>query len=240
MKEIRRKLSDEYQRIRVETMHSTFKFMIAYSYLLSILGNFISSYPWEQKLVTFGVFTGITLVNFSLLWLIKHKVHTNRSKFNYYLVIALILTITTAYSSPGKYLTTLGVSVVSYSIVAFMVLSKKTMYFQAAITTTIMLLASFYGIGEEVSLSYGYPVVLVGSYGLIVYTLVRAIKMFKELEGVFYKQLMETNEVNVELTALNEEYQAVEQTLLYRLDHDDLTQALNRNGFEQKGNRTTF
>jgi len=236
MLNIRKKLNDEFQSIRLKSMHDTFKLMILYIYLLSNITNIFSSYDFDQKLFTFVIFSLVSCINYILVIMVERYAKDTVLQLRLYLLMSLFLTLVTAYSGPGKYMSTLGVAVVTYSVITFMVLSKKMLIFHAIFTGIIMAIATILGIGKTVYLGVGYPIAVIGSYGLMIITLMRAIEMFRKFEEVYYVQLNDINEMNVELVALNEEYQAVEQTLLYRIDHDDLTQALNRNGFDQSLN----
>lgn len=237
MKEIRKKIHDEFYQVRIDTMDQVFKVMIIYIYILAMIANVLGLGSAREKWMVSIVFTIGTCINIGLLLMINKKVKSAKLKMGLYVGVSILLTVITALSSPGRYLTTVGTALGTYTVITFFVLSKKMLYLQGGITIILMAVISLSGVDNTVVLGYGYPAIVIGIYILHIYALSKGISMFDKFELIYNNQLADMHGMNEELTALNEEYQAVEQTLLYRLDHDDLTQALNWNGFHLKINQ---
>lgn len=211
-------LKNEYEQIRVNTIHDVMVRFIVLIFFTSIPSIVFSTYSGQQKiyiLTFFSLLSGISLV---IVLLTKYLRFKSLTRFRVYLAISLLYLILINFSAQGKYMTTTNSAVMVLIIVMFLSLSKKLLMIQGIITILISLVNGYLAIGKTVEIGSGYIFNLVGMIFLACFALYKGNEMYHKFEALYIDQLLSLNEMNLELTALNQEYIATEEELRYQYD----------------------
>lgn len=224
-------LKDKFEIIQAESIFYSFRLSIILSTIVYIMAVYGSTYSFDFK-----VTVGLVLISFSALsylatHIIKKRVRETGRQMNWLFAVIIVYTLFSSLTSPSKFMTTNGIGVVFFSVLIFLMLSRKHLIIQGIITGVLLTIFTSLGVGKTVTLGLGYVFAAVGMYALVVVVLMVGVNMFNKFKVIYQEQLVELNSKNEELNALNEEYYATEEVLRFNLDHDYMTGLLNWDGF---------
>ncbi len=231
IRQITNLLKDRFEIIQAESVFFSFRLCIILSTVVFVMGVFGSTYSFDYKIMSTIVLICFSGLSYLATLLIKKKVTESSRQLTWLFAVIIGYTLFSTFTSPNKYMTTNGIGVVFFSVLVFLMLSRKHLVIQGFITTVLLIILTSRGVGETVTLGLGYVFSAVGMYLLIVVVLMIGVRMFDKFKMIYHEQLVELNSKNEELNALNEEYFATEEVLRFNLEHDLLTGLMNWEGF---------
>lgn len=224
-------IEDKFDAIRSKTLYDIVRLYLLIATISYILGRFFSVYSLENNLRLITLFIVIVSITTTIIMYSWKKIKSDKIRLGVFFAVNLFYTLFATLTSPGKYLTTNGISVVILTAVIYTSLSVRYLIIQGVITLSFIIIFGISGIGKSVDIGAGYVIGNSGMYLLMIYTFLKGIKMFNQFKQINTEQLIELNNKNDELNALNEEYIATDEILRHNLEYDSLTGLLNRSGF---------
>lgn len=218
MNTIKLKIKNEYEQIRANTIHEVIVSLIVLVYLTSIPSVVFSTYGIQHQILTIAIFSLLSMMNYIIVHTAKYMNFKSETRFKIYLAMSLFYLVLINFSAPGKYMTTTGSAVIVFLIVMFLSLSKTLLIIQGVVTLLFTITNGYLAIGNTVEIGSGYVFNITGMVFLAGFTLYKGIGMYRKFEELYLDQLLSVNEMNLELTALNEEYVAAEEELRYQYD----------------------
>lgn len=218
MNTIKLKIKNEYENIRANTIHEVIVSLIVLVYLTSIPSIVFSNYDMQQQILTIAIFSLLSMMNYIIAHIAKYMNFKSETRFKIYLAMSLFYLVLINFSAPGKYMTTTGTAVIVFLIVMFLSLSKTLLVIQGVVTLMFTITNGYLAIGHTVEIGSGYVYNITGMVFLAGFTLYKGIGMYRKFEELYLDQLLSVNEMNLELTALNEEYVAAKEELRYQYD----------------------
>ncbi len=245
MKELTKNLENRYRQIRANTIHDIYLLAVLITYIVSVPTIILSLYETSYKVFLSVLFFFVSVFFHCILIIIKKKVTNNEIRLKIYLAISLFYVLLISMISVNKYLTTSGTALFVFTVIVYLSMSKKHLTIQAIVSMALILFFSIRGVGHTIEFGLGYCFNIGGMFILLNFSLFKGIQMYQEFESIYQEQLKDIKAQNNELLTLNESYATAEEEIrvqyeeltrlnadnVYRLSHDNLTEALNWSGF---------
>lgn len=229
-------IEDQFEKIQVDTIYRAFRIAIWVLSMVYVISLANSLYTDQVKIRNSLILVLIALGSIGILMWIKRQVSKPKQQLKWFYIVVLAYTFLVAFTSPGKYMTTVGIALAFFTPLVYLLFSYKMLIIHGAITGLLFLIYSVSGVGKIVTLGLGYVFSVLGAYGLMVITLLIGVKTYHQIKAIYDQQLLDLNGKNDELNALNEEYYATDELLRFNMEHDALTGIMNWQGFVNQVN----
>lgn len=186
-------------------------------YVLLIIGIYLSGEVYSDYMFNIMVL-GTIIIGVSSFFVIITMIKARTSFMS-----ATLLTVATTLYMIGihtighfRYVTVSQAPMIILGLLLFMCFSKVHLVVYLLLSLLASGISASLGVGQSIILGSGYPLVVVGYFLIVIYVLVRGIRLFREYERPLYQHIEEMASTNQQLSDMNEQLIMAEDELEIR------------------------